>query len=418
MITRTNYLLARIACALAIFSALLGSTAPSPLYPVYIARFGLTQFAATAVFAAYAVGTLGALFLVPRLLRYTGDHKSILMSGLAFTAAGALIFAAAHVEWLLFLGRFLNGAGTGVVAGLASTALIELAPLAGRRLAATVATLAFTGGAAAGPVITSAALATNVAPTVAPFLAITVVTLLSFLCMLLSRWPEPGEQGYGVDASDIATQGTPDTILGPAPALFRLACLSIAVAWMIGSVLMALGANLGIEVYHLGSASVAGLIPALFQLFAGIGQAVWGRTESLRAIAYGAAGIVLTQIALVLAAPGAHGLVLMLAMPLCGFFYGALFVGALALAGAAAPPRHRAAYIARFYTVGYLSNAVPTVGLGLLTDTIGLGDAFYVFSAVLLGLAALTVALARSQRPPVSKEPGLRLGRGPANAPG
>ena len=44
-------LLARASLALAIFSALLGSTAPSPLYPLYIEEFGLSRLMTTAIFA-------------------------------------------------------------------------------------------------------------------------------------------------------------------------------------------------------------------------------------------------------------------------------------------------------------------------------------------------------------------------------
>ncbi|WP_102222893.1 MFS transporter [Acidimangrovimonas sediminis] len=432
-----RYLLARFASALALFSALLGSTAPSPLYPIYIDRFGLSHFMATAIFAVYAIGTLGALAVVPRIMRYFGDRCRILMVGLALTAAGTMLFAVSSVEWTLFLGRFLNGAGTGVVAGVASTALVELAPAAGRRLAATLATLAFTGGAASGPLITSAALALNLAPTVTPFLVIAVIALAAFLGLLLSRWPGADEiagrdapagraaEGAAEGTADDRSEARPDAASEAAsdsalPGLFVLSCLAITIAWMIGSVLMAVGANLGLEVYRLASASVAGLIPALFQLFAGLGQAVCGRYSGLRTVGWGALGIVLAQVTLVLAAPGAHGAVLVFAMPFCGFAYGAAFVGGLSLASATTDPDRRASRISRFYTVGYLSNAVPTVSFGILTDAVGLANAFYIFSAVLIALGLTTLGYAAryrlngTGRPPRGRGKGGRGRRGRA----
>lgn len=393
-----RYLLARAALSLSLFSALLGSTAPSPLYPIYIAQLGLDASMATAIFAIYALGTLGALFLAPKLMMRLRDQRSLVISGLALTAAGAIVFAASHSVVMMLLGRLLCGAGTGFVTGMASAALFELAPARGKKLAATIATLAFTGGAAGGPLITSAALSADLAPLITPFVCIAVMALLSFLGLLVAKWPEPGRTALVEDGdtgpAPAAVPAGAGPALGPSVALFRLACLGVATAWMIGSILMAAGANLGLHLFDLHSASVAGLIPALFQLFAGIGQALFGRLHTLRAILLGVIGIVLVQVILLFASFGAHGAVLMAMMPIYGLFYGAAFVGALGLANIAAEPDQRGRYISGFYTVGYLSNAIPSLGFGILIDKLGMAAAFYALSAVLIALAIIAGAMA------------------------
>lgn len=379
-----------MALALAIFATLLGSTVPSPLYPVYIDAYGLKQSMATAIFAIYALGTLASLLLAPKALTLLPDARWIIIPGLLLTALGAMIFAISDSVHMLLLGRFLSGAGTGVIAGLASASLFELSPPEGRKVSAVVATVAFTGGAAAGPLLTSALLAVDFHPLVVPFLVIAGVAMLALAGLAFASWPDTCALQRSFKARTTEKHHQLTEIVQPSDMLFRLACLTVGVAWMLGSTLMALGASLSLQIYGVQSASLAGLVPSIFQLFAGLGQALWGRAPTLGAVLAGAIGLVFTQAALVAAAPGEHTDVLLALIPLCGFFYGAAFVGALALANASAPPHRRATFVARFYIVGYLSNALPTLGLGLLIDRIGLADAFVVFSAILVMLAALT----------------------------
>ena len=316
------------------------------------------------------------------------------------------MFASAHRFEVLLFGRFLNGSGTGIITGLASAALYELAPPKARKSAAMIATLAFTGGAAGGPMMTSLAIGAEFYPFVTPFTAIASFAALAFVGLSLSHWPREIES---LDPALVAEPSPDFEASVPFTSLFTLACLTVGVAWVIGSVLMALGPSLGLEVYGLASASVAGFIPALFQLFAGVGQYAWGRTSSLKAIAYGTLGIAATQAILMAAAVVENAPLLLLVIPFCGFFYGAAFVGALALVNASGEPERRATYVARFYTVGYLSNALPTLALGLLSDVMGLELTFHLFSMVLIALAVLGTLLASGYRKQIGAAKAYRM---------
>ena len=48
------------------------TTVPSPLYPLYQARDGLSEFEVTVIYAAYAIGVIGALFLAGHLSDWYG----------------------------------------------------------------------------------------------------------------------------------------------------------------------------------------------------------------------------------------------------------------------------------------------------------------------------------------------------------
>lgn len=388
-----NYLSGRIFSALAIFAALLGSTTPSPLYGIYVAKMGLAQSAGTTIFAMYAVGTLLSLFLAGRLNRKASDHRQILLPALMLTATGAVLFAFADTLWMLLLGRFLSGISTGLITSTASTALFDLDSVEKRGRAAMVSTVAFTGGAATGPCLSSAALATGIAPLMVPFLVIALVACVSFTGMAVSRWPK------AINPTQTPLRKADHSLSDRERARFlRLACLSIGVAWMLGSMLMAMSVTLATDLFHLNIHALAGLLPALFQLFAGIGQVLSGRIRPLTAILLGCGLIAALQSLTLTGALVGIPSVFVLAMPLCGLCYGAAFVGGAALVNRTAAPGTHAAKIARFYVVGYLSNAIPTFAFGLLIDALGMPTAFTMFSAVLIMLGLTGAAIAGTWR--------------------
>ncbi|MEI4486182.1 MFS transporter [Frigidibacter sp. MR17.14] len=382
--------LARASCVLAIFSALLGSTAPSPLYPIYLERLHAGHGTGTVIYAMYTLGTLAALLLSARLGGRIGDLRRVILPGLVITALGALIFARADTLAMLLVGRGLNGVGTGLIAGLATSALYDLAPAGRRAQAAMIATVAFTAGAAGGPLLSSAALAADAAPTVTPFVVIALSASLAFAGLMRADWPQPAENRAGTVTEDTAPELPGRTDVAP----YVLGCLAITAAWMLGSQLMAMGSMLAQEVYGVRSAGLAGLIPAIFQISAGAGQALFGRFAPRRPVGLGLAAMAAAQLGLVLAVPGAHGTAMFVLIAGCGLAYGAVFVGGLGLVNAAAAPARRAALVSRFYIVGYLANAVPAMLVGVLSDRLGLAEAFVLFSAALMAVALFSAGFA------------------------
>jgi len=373
-------------CSLAIFAALLGSTAPSPLYPVYAERFGLSHAMNTTVFAVYAIGTLLALLFCGALAARVRDLRAILLPGLAITATGALVFAFAQDLPMLLAGRALNGFGTGMITGIASAAIYGLAAPGRQRGAAALATLAFTAGAAGGPLLTAAALSLNIAPTVTPFIAIVAVALLAIAGLMSS-----GALAGGAPRKPEATN--PSAEDGGMWSSFLLACLGIFSAWTLGAMLMALGADLAHEVYGLQSAAMAGMVAMLFQASGGMGQAIFGTLQPRLSLGVGLTGIALAQAGLVLAAIWGLGGMMLALMLLCGLSYGATFVGALSMASASSGDDRRAALLSRFYICGYAANAGPPLVMGAFADRIGLQAAFFGFSAILIPLAAIGVVM-------------------------
>ncbi|WP_158967185.1 MFS transporter [Chachezhania sediminis] len=404
----SGYLLGRISAAVAIFAAILASTTPSPLYPVYIAEWGLAPSAGTTIFATYAIGTLATLLLSGRLNSLVRDRRAILLPGLVMTALGAILFAMADNLAMLLIGRLMSGVSTGLITGTASALLHDLDRPDKRGRAATIATVAFTGGAFAGPCVSSLALGIDLAPLVTPFLVIAGTAMAAFIGLSLAAWPrsgaacipakepatEPAAEPAPMDLSDL-----PGLLPGTtARQIFRLSCLGIGVAWGVGSMMMAVGVSVASDVFHVGWVVLAGLVPALFQLLAGIGQVLGGRIRGLTALLIGFSGLAVLQALIGFGAVwGLTGLFL-LSVPLAGLAYGATFVGGAALVNQTSEPSQLGRRISGFYVVGYLSNMIPTFIAGLLIDRYGLLPVFTGFSLTVALVAATGVALVLRQR--------------------
>src|SRR5215831_18458944 len=100
------YLLASIVVAL-----LGSSSAPTPLYPLYQARWGFSAITTTVVFGVYAVAVLAALLIVGALSDHLG-RRPVLLVALLAQAGTMWIFATAGGVPQLLTARVVQGVVT------------------------------------------------------------------------------------------------------------------------------------------------------------------------------------------------------------------------------------------------------------------------------------------------------------------
>jgi MFS family permease len=70
------------------------TSAPSPIYPLYLQRWGFSVTILTVVFAVYVAGLVGALLTVGSLSDQVG-RRPVLVASLLVAAAGTAVFWAA-----------------------------------------------------------------------------------------------------------------------------------------------------------------------------------------------------------------------------------------------------------------------------------------------------------------------------------
>src|SRR6202051_4148007 len=106
-------------------SFLAGSSAPTPLYPLYMAQWGLTPLTITVTFGIYALAVLLALLVAGRLSDHLGRRPVLLAAALAQAATMVLFGFSTSLTGLL-LARVVQGLTTGVAIGAVGAAMIDL----------------------------------------------------------------------------------------------------------------------------------------------------------------------------------------------------------------------------------------------------------------------------------------------------
>ncbi|MCC2672338.1 MAG: major facilitator superfamily 1 [Armatimonadetes bacterium] len=391
-VERKGYL-ATAVVAFAMTMATLSSNVVAPLYGLYQQRWGFSSAALTGVFAAYAIGVLAAMFLVGPLSDRIG-RRPVMLPSLGVVAVGALVFCFAQdLRWLIGA-RILSGVGTGALVGAASAALVDVDPHGNRQRASTLATIGFTAGAAMGPALSATTLHFGLWPLQLPFILVAVLVSLAGIALYLVPWPV-AESRSGLRLNEWRPQrvAVPNGMLQP----FLLASGAIALSWTVGSLFAALGPTFATHLLGIHDRALAGTVVIGFQCCGGAAQLVAGRYPPQRTLTVGA---LLLTVGLGLCVGGflsTRPALFVVGTVLTAAGFGATFVGAAAVVNRAAPPERRGEVVSALYIVGYITMALPIVGVGLGADAFGLKATVTVFAG-LVGTAAVVLALA-AQKP-------------------
>ena len=387
---------ASVLVAYAFCVTMIGTTLPTPLYPIYQERLGFSGLLTTVVFAVYAVGVVTALLLLGGLSDQIG-RRPVLLGGLALSALSAVVFLLPGGLVPLFAGRVLSGLSAGVFTGTATAALLDLAPPERRARAGLVGASVNMAGLGLGPVVAGVLAQYAPAPLALPYVASLVLLVPAALGLLVVPEPvtdlPPGRAG--------GRRLRPQRLRVPAaarPVFLRAVTAGFAGFAVLGLFTAVSPSFLG-QVLGVRDHAVVGLV--VFSLLAAstVGQVVSARTGEALALPGGSA--VLGAGALVIA-----GSLLEASLPLlvvgavvAGLGQGASFRAGLTAVGAASPAEQRSEVSSSFFVVIYVALSIPVIGVGAAAQAVGLVPAGVGFSVLvaLLALAAL-VALLRGRR--------------------
>src|SRR5699024_6066217 len=170
---------------------MLGTTLPTPLYPIYSEAFDLSTLMITMIYAVYAAGVISALLVFGHWSDRIG-RKYILIPGVLISASSALIFLSSHHVVGLFIGRVLSGFSAGLFTSTATATLINLAPKHKQTLASMIASIVNMIGLGFGPIL-AGLLAQYV---ILPLRLVFVVDLIMLItaCIALIMMTEPVQE--------------------------------------------------------------------------------------------------------------------------------------------------------------------------------------------------------------------------------
>ncbi|MFC5141645.1 MFS transporter [Actinomycetospora rhizophila] len=338
-----------------------GTNVPTPLLLVYRETLGLAPTTLTAAFGVYAAGLIPALLLSGPASDRFGRRPVVLPFVVLAGLVSVLFLAAGSSVLVLFLGRFLQGAVSGVVFSVGTAWLGELIGEAGR--SARLTTIALAVGWASGPLVAGLMGQWVVLPTVLPYL-VHVALMVGAVALLPgvpeTLGPERRRSGgpvvnLGVPAGTrrafvlvvvpiaVGVFAFPSTAATVLPLLLvpQMPGVAVAVAGIVAGVTLSTGA----------------LVPPLERR---LGAARAGPTG----LALGAAGLGLALLSLVLEVwPLLLGVALLL-----GAGYGLCLASGLAMVAQLALPSERGALTGTFYACAYLGFGVPYLLSALAGD--------------------------------------------------
>lgn len=198
---------ARHALALTIFAVSFGTNIATPLLLIYEVEMGLSAWTITALFAIYPIGLVPALMIAGPFSDAYG-RRVVTLPGLLLSGAASLVLIFGDGSLgLLYLGRFMLGAVSGLVFVVASAWMQELGSPNPLRNARLISTLLY-GGFGIGPFVSGILGQWGPAPLVTPYLV--HLTLVVAALATFARIPETVRHQHGERPSLRPNLGIPD----------------------------------------------------------------------------------------------------------------------------------------------------------------------------------------------------------------
>ncbi|MER8707088.1 MFS transporter [Mesorhizobium sp. M1088] len=392
VMTRDYELGGRVAAATvaAMIAALFaGSTALTPLYIIYKQVFGFSQITLTLVYAVYVIGNLAALLMLGRVSDVIG-RRPMALAGMAVAVVSAVVFLfAENVAWL-DIARILSGLGIGVGAGTGTAWLAELLPTDDKSQAATIATSTNFLGLGLGAL--GAGLLAEYAPWPLRLTFVVYLAMLATVTLLVWRTRETvSRPGKLADVSMRPRLSVPDDIRASfvAPAVTGFGAMALVGFYA------ALAPSILAQQLQVTNHAEAG---ALFFELAIVTAATIVATARLssRAAMFAALALMIPTVAMIVAAQVFASMTIMIAgTALCGVAAALGYRGGLQVVNEIAPADRRAEVVSAFFICCFCGNALPVIGIGVLSTVAGATAAsvafagmIVVFSLVALGFGA------------------------------
>jgi MFS family permease len=383
------------AAALATVAALvcvifMGSTLATPLYVLYARAFGFSPITLTLVYAIYVVGNVVALLFLGRLSDMIGRRHVGLMA-LAVAGLSTVLFLLAKTTAWLFVARALSGFAVGLAAAAATAWLVELVADDDRSRATLIATSSNFLGLAIGSLLSG--MLAQYAPWPLHLIFVFYLAMLLMVAILIALTHETVARG-GRSLNHISFRprlGVPPSIrvpfIAPAVTLFGTMALVGFYAALLPSLLT--------EILHETSRAIAGAVVFELALVVAVAILATHRLASRTAMLIGLALLLPSLAALVLAEALGSMPILLTGTALSGISAALGYRGSLQVVNQIAPADRKAEVVSSYFVAGFIGNAVPVIGVGVISHVSNLTIASLAFALTIavFAIAALFVGL-------------------------
>ena len=367
---------------------LAGSSAPSPLYPIYQSAWGFSSLAITVIFGIYAFAVLVSLLIAGRISDHVG-RRPVLLVATVVQAVTMVVFATAGGLTGLLVARVIQGLSAGAAIAAVGAGLLDIDRSRGTIANSIVAPL----GTAAGGLIAGVFVQYLPAPTHLVYLALGAVFLL---------------QGVGVYFMNETLTPRPGALASMKPQIrvpvhvrkaFILALPALVATWAFAGFYAALAPSLVRSVFGFGSSLSGGLVLFAMAGSAGLAVLVLRNHEAKTVAMYGAMALLIGMSITVTALTSLSAPIFYFGAVVAGMGFGAGFQGAVRSVITLARPDERAGVLSMIFVVSYIAMGLPAIIAGIFINAHGdLRFTTEQFAGVVMVLAgfALLAALRKS----------------------
>jgi MFS family permease len=380
------------------------TTVPSPLYGLYQARDGFSEFLVTVIYAAYAIGVVGALALAGHLSDWFGRRR-LLIPAAGLTMASAIVFLTWRSVPGLLVGRVLSGISIGIASSTATAYLAELhaghRPEASGTRAQVMATTVNMGGLGVGALVAGLLAQWVGHPLTLPYVVFLVAAAFAVVAVAVSpetREPVKPRPRYRPQRASVPAE---------ARAEFYAAALSAFVVFAAMGLFAGLsGLFLVVSLHHPSHALAGATLFAVFSaaVVAQLATMNWPVRRTLAAgmalMVVGVAGIVT---AVWLSTPSLS--LFILGGAVTGAGGGAIFKAAVGTVVRISRPESRAEALTGVYLAGFVGLSLPIVGTGIaLAEGVSPRATILAFAiAIAVGIVISAIKLLGGAHGPVAR---------------
>ena len=356
------------------------SSAVTPLYRLYQESMHLTPFVVTIVFAVYVASLLAALLTVGGLSDYVG-RRPVILTALLLNAAAMILFAEARDVGQLILARAVQGLCVGVGTTALGAAILDTNRARGPLLNSVTAFLGMTAGSL------GAAALIAFAPDPLHRVYQVLLGLTTLMIALLWWMPESTTRKTGALASlrphvSVPTQSR--------SVLVRLTPANVA-SWALGGLYLSLMPTVVATAMGVATPWVGGVVVSALMLTAAVVVATFRDWPARRLILTGTSTLSLGVAVSMFGIWQQQVSALLAGTVIAGAGFGSTFSGTLRALLPTAGPHQRAGLLSAFYLQSYLAFSLPAVAAGISVPLIGLSTAAYLYGAVIILLAVISM---------------------------
>ena len=359
-----------------------GSTLLTPLYIMYKQAFGFSQISLTLIYAVYVVGNLCGLLFFGRLSDQIG-RRQVAAAGMFLMIIATLVFLSARGIGALYVGRILSGLAISVGAGTGTAWLADLIDDESKSRATVIATSANFIGLGVAALIAGVMAEYLPWPLHLPYIVylivLVVVTGLVFMVPETVARSQPSIRDLSIQPHISVPSEIRAQFVAPAVTGFG----SLALVGFYAALAPSLLAN----ELHITNHAIAGAI--FLELAVVVSGAILAtRSLSSRTSMLLALALMLPSVALIVAAQLATSMVLLIiATAVCAITAGLGYRGSLQVTNQIAPPDRRAQIVSSYLICAFAGNALPVIGVGVISTFAGPIAASLAFAATIIVFA-------------------------------